>query len=76
MKKTNQYLTLWAVAAVAVLTATALTAATYAWFTANREVETEKVTARTGSTNLELQISRKPGDQFSTKSETDEAWRS
>ena len=73
MKKTNQYLTLWAIAAVAVLTATALTAATYAWFTANREVETEKVTARTGSTNLELQISRKPGDQFSTKSETDEA---
>ena len=73
MKKSNQYLTLWAIGAAAVLAATALTAATYAWFTANREVETEKVTARTGSTNLELQISRKPGDQFSTKSETDEA---
>lgn len=72
MKKSNQYLTLWAIGAAAVLAATALTAATYAWFTANREVETEKVTARTGSTNLELQISRESGTKFSTKTETDE----
>lgn len=69
---TRKYLTLWAISAAAVLAATALTAATYAWFTSNRQVETEKVTARTGTTNLELQISRKTGDQFSTKTETGE----
>lgn len=72
MKKTNTYLTLWAIGAAAVLCAMTLTAATYAWFTANREVETEKVTARTGSTNLELQISREGGDKFSSKTQTDD----
>ena len=71
--KNQKMLTLWGLWIAVALTALALTSATFAWFTANREVETEKVTARTGSTNLELQISRKPGDQFSTKSETDEA---
>lgn len=71
MKKVRQYLSLWAIGAAAVITAATLTAATYAWFSANREVETEKVTARTGSVSLALQISREGGDQFSSKTETD-----
>ena len=36
----------------------AFMAATFAWFTANEKVETSRVTSRTGSTQLELQISR------------------
>ena len=58
MKRKSRYLTLWSVTAVAVITAMALTAATYAWFTSNREVSTSKATSRTGNGNVELQISR------------------
>ena len=47
MKRKSRYLTLWSVTAVAVITAMALTAATYAWFTSNREVSTSKATSRT-----------------------------
>lgn len=71
MGKRRYYLTLWAMAAGAVLTISALTAATYAWFSANRKVETDKVTARTGSTNLTLQISRSGGGDFSSVTQTD-----
>lgn len=71
MKRSHTWLTLWGIGAVAVLTALALTAATYAWFTANREVETDKVTSRTGSNQLELQISRSP-DFKPEKDETGE----
>lgn len=67
MKKQKYYLTLWVTAAAAVLTAATLTAATYAWFTANRKVETETVTARTGTADLELQISDQGGDDFSPR---------
>ena len=58
MKRKQTYLSLWTIGAAAVVTAMALTAATYAWFSSNREVETETVTARTGSVQLELQISK------------------
>ena len=71
MKKANQYLTLLTIGAVAVIILATLTTATFAWFTANREVETEKVTARSGSTNLELQLSKKNGSAFSAEMETD-----
>ena len=57
--KNQKMLTLWGLWIAVALTALALTSATFAWFTANREVETEKVTARSGSTNLELH--RLPG---------------
>lgn len=42
----------------------AITAATYAWFTTNKEVSTSTATARTGEADLELQISKTGGDQF------------
>lgn len=71
MKKANKYLTLLTIGAVAVIILATLTTATFAWFTANREVETEKVTARSGSTNLELQLSKKGGSEFSAELETD-----
>lgn len=60
MKQKRKYLTLWGITAAAVITALSLTAATYAWFSSNREVETDKATSRTGTSNVELQIYR-PG---------------
>ena len=42
----------------------AITAATYAWFTTNKQVSTSTATARTGEADLELQISKTGGDRF------------
>lgn len=64
MKK-QKILTLWGLWIAVALTALALTSATFAWFTANREVGTARVSARTGTGSLELQISRTGGDAFS-----------
>lgn len=64
-KQFRGWLTLWSIGAAAVLTALVLTTATYAWFTVNREVQTAKVTAATGASGLELQISRTGADAFS-----------
>ena len=64
MKRVRTGASLWAIGAVAVLTLLTLTVATYAWFSSNREVETSRVTARTGSDKLELQISSLGGDAF------------
>lgn len=71
MNKRKYNLTLWVTAAAAVLTAAVLTTATYAWFTTNGDVETETVTARTGSADLELQISKKPEGDFSPETVKD-----
>ena len=51
MKK-QKLLTLWGLWVAAALTALALTSATFAWFTANREVGTARVSARTGTGSL------------------------
>lgn len=71
MNKRKYNLTLWVTAAAAVLTAAVLTTATYAWFTTNGNVETETVTARTGTADLELQISKKPEEDFSPETVKD-----
>lgn len=42
----------------------ALLAATYAWFSSNRAVETSRATTRTGDETLELQISDSGGSSF------------
>lgn len=42
----------------------ALAAATYAWFTSNRAVETSTATARTGEETLTLQLSQSGGSAF------------
>ena len=62
MKK--KLITLWALCAAAVVTALVLTSASFAWFTANREVGTDRVSARTGSNMLELEIGRMEGKNF------------
>lgn len=64
MKRFRTWITLWAMGAAAIVTALALTAATYAWFSANREVQTDRVTSLTGSDQLELQISTQGGAAF------------
>lgn len=61
MKK--KWTALWGIA-VAALTLLALSSATFAWFTSSRNVQTDRVTARTGSSALELQISRQGGGNF------------
>ena len=40
------------------LIALTLTTATYAWFTANRQVQTDRITGKTGSADVTLEISR------------------
>lgn len=62
MKK--KLMTLWGICATAFLTMLVLTSATFAWFTANRQVGTDRVTARAGSNALELQIGRMDGNGF------------
>ena len=62
--KNQKMLTLWGLWIAVALTALALTSATFAWFTANREVGTARVSARTGTGSLELQISRTGPDPF------------
>ena len=64
MKSNRTWLTVWVIAASAVLTALTLTTVTYAWFSANREVQTGRVTSRTESDQLELQISSRGGEDF------------
>lgn len=54
---------------MAVCIAMLMITATYAWFTANREVNTDKITTKVGTDQFILQISRTGGAEF--KSETD-----
>ena len=58
MKHKGKILSLWALAAFLVLIALTLTTATYAWFTANRQVQTDRITGKTGSADVTLEISR------------------
>ena len=46
-----------------------LTSATYAWFTSNQTVSSERATARSGTDTLELQISGQGGDAFQAADE-------
>ena len=54
----------WLFGFAALLVLFAMAAATYAWFTTNRQVETGLASARTGEENLELQISSSGGSSF------------
>ena len=55
---------LWALGVTMIAAALALSAATYAWFTTNRLVNTDRATARSGTDTLELQISSAGGNDF------------
>ena len=61
MKKTFQT---WFWAVTTLFTVLAFTFATLAWFTANRAVQTNTATARTGDETLGLQISSSGGSSF------------
>lgn len=58
MKKLGHWLKMIYFAVLFLCAGAAFSAATFAWFTANEKVETGRVTSRTGSAQLELQISR------------------
>lgn len=58
MKKFGQWLKMVYFAALFLAAGAAFAAATFAWFTANQEVETSRITARTGQGQLTLYIGR------------------
>lgn len=62
MKK--KLLSLWGMTIVIFITALVLTSATFAWFASNQEVGTNRVMARVGGYDLELQISRRGPEPF------------
>lgn len=55
---------IWFQIVTMIFAALSLAFATYAWFTANREVSTSTATARTGEETLELQLSANGGSSF------------
>lgn len=60
---------MWGILASMFIVLVVLTASTYAWFTTNRIVSTDKVTARSGTDSLELQISPAGGTAFKASNE-------
>lgn len=64
-KKVKSYLLI--VALIMLLFSAA--AGTYAWFTSNRAVDTSRATAKSGTANVELQISSYGGDNFTSSDE-------
>lgn len=54
----------WFLGVTTLFAIAALAAATYAWFTSNRAVQTNTAIARTGDETLELQISSRGGSAF------------
>ena len=62
-----RYLKNWARAASALLVLSLLSVSTYAWFTANRLVDTNRISTVSGTENLELQVSA-DGVTFSAES--------
>lgn len=64
MKKLRQRIRIWSVLVTMLLLLVSLTAATYAWFSSNRVVNTDKVRTRSSSEKLELQVSRAGGSSF------------
>lgn len=65
MKRFHRFFMIWGTVVSMVVLVLVLSVATYAWFTVNRTVSTNRVTARTGEDTLELQISAEGGTAFS-----------
>ena len=64
MKKFHKTFTIWSAIVTMIVIVLVLTTATYAWFSVNRIVSTDKASARSGTDTLELQISEKGGEAF------------
>lgn len=69
MKKKNSVFRLWGTMVVMLFVLVVLSVSTYAWFTANRIVSTDRANARSGSDALELQISSEGGTSFTGSKE-------
>ena len=64
MEKHKSVFRIWYIIASMFFIILILTVSTYAWFSANRVVSTDKVTSRTGTEELKLEISSKGGSDF------------
>lgn len=64
MRRYHSAFRIWCIAASMILVILVLSVSTYAWFTANRIVSTDRAVARSGTDTLELQISSAGGSSF------------
>lgn len=64
MKKPGLWKKAWGSLVTMFLILMSLTAATYAWFSSNRVVDTDRVQARSGTASLELKVSSQGGSAF------------
>lgn len=69
MKKRQGFFRIWEIAASLILLLFILSGAAYAWFTSNRVVDTDRVTSRSGSETVELQVSSSGGGSFNGSDE-------
>lgn len=70
MKRFHKIFQLWGIVASMLVILLVLSTATYAWFSTNRVVTTDKATARSGTDSLQLQISETGGNDFRGSEET------
>lgn len=71
MRKGYRVFRLWSIAVSMIIVLLVLSVSTYAWFTVNRIVSTDRATARSGTDTLELQISSAGGTSFKGLKEAD-----
>ena len=64
MKRFHKIFQLWGIVVSMLVILLVLSAATYAWFSTNRVVTTDRATARSGTDSLQLQISESGGSDF------------
>ena len=64
MKRHNDIFRLWIIVISMIVVLLVIVTSTYAWFTANKVVSTNRAEARSGTDTLELQISSEGGDAF------------
>ena len=70
MKRFHKIFQLWGIVVSMLVILLVLSAATYAWFSTNRVVTTDRATARSGTDSLQLQISESGGSDFRGSEET------
>ena len=70
MKRFHKIFQLWGIVVSMLVILLVLSAATYAWFSTNRVVTTDRATARSGTDSLQLQISETGGSDFRGSEET------
>lgn len=71
LKRFRYLFQLWAAAVTGIVAMLVLSVATYAWFTTNKTVSTDKASARSGTDTLKLLVSGTGGNDFKGSEETD-----